>query len=87
MAGKREAKREDLKARLIAATRARIEQSGLAGLRARDITKDAGCALGGLYNAFDDLDHLILTVNLETLTLMQEALGEAVADATDPARR
>jgi hypothetical protein len=42
----REAKREDLRARLIAATRARMEKSGLTGLRARDITSDAGALYG-----------------------------------------
>ncbi len=47
MAGRREEKREDLKARLIYAARNRIADHGLANLRARDITQDAGCALGG----------------------------------------
>ena len=48
MAGKREMKREDLKARLIEAARNRIILDGLTRLRARDVTQDAGCALGGL---------------------------------------
>ncbi|TIW14977.1 MAG: hypothetical protein E5V70_05110 [Mesorhizobium sp.] len=36
-------------------------------MRARDITADAGCALGALYTAFADLDKLILHVNSATL--------------------
>ena len=63
MTTKRDARREDLKGRLIEAAQARIQSSGLAGLRARDITADAGCALGALYTAFADLDDLILHVN------------------------
>lgn len=82
MSGKREAKRADLKARLISAASRRIEESGLANLRARDVTADAGCALGGLYNAFDDLDHLIMVVNLETLSMMETALSEAATANT-----
>lgn len=84
MAGKREAKRADLTARLIAAARGRIEQAGLASLRARDITADAGCALGGLYTVFDDLDHLILTVNFETLSMLERALSDAAGPGGDP---
>ncbi|QIA24685.1 hypothetical protein [Mesorhizobium sp. AA22] len=50
-------------------------------MRARDITADAGCALGALYTAFADLDKLILHVNSATLArlgaaLRQEATGE-----------
>ncbi|MEF2074754.1 TetR-like C-terminal domain-containing protein [Consotaella aegiceratis] len=52
--------------------------NGLRGLRARDVTADAGCALGGLYTAFEDLDELVIHVNSDTL----RRLGEAVADAT-----
>jgi len=39
----------------------------------------AGCALGGLYNAFGDLDELVLHVNARTL----DSLNEAIASARD----
>jgi AcrR family transcriptional regulator len=67
MTDKRRAKREDLRSRLIEAASTRIGQGGLKELRARDVTKDAGCALGAIYTAFRDLDDLILHVNSETL--------------------
>lgn len=67
MAGKREAKREEFRARLVEAASARIARSGLKGLRARDVTGDTASALGGLYNAFADLDDLVLHVNSATL--------------------
>jgi AcrR family transcriptional regulator len=79
----REAKREDLRARLIAATRARMEKSGLNGLRARDITTDAGCALGALYTVFTDLDALVLEINSQTLRDLDAIMTERVAGVSD----
>ena len=79
MPGKREEKRDDLRERLVAAATARIARSGLAGLRARDVTSDAGCALGALYTAFEDLDGLIYAVTARTLAALEHALREAVA--------
>lgn len=84
MAGKRETKREDLKARLIEAARNRIILDGLAKLRARDVTQDAGCALGGLYTVFRDLDELVLTVNSSTLTMIEQGLTPNLAGTEDP---
>ena len=84
MAGKRETKREDLKARLIEAARNRIILDGFAKLRARDVTQDAGCALGGLYTAFADLDELVLHVNSSTLAMIEASLTPALAGKEDP---
>ena len=84
MKTRRSAKREDLKDRLIEAAQARIRASGLQGLRARDVTADAGCALGALYNAFADLDDLILHVNSLTLASLGVALDKEAARAIDP---
>jgi AcrR family transcriptional regulator len=87
MAGTREMKREDLKARLIEAARARVIENGLANLRARDVTQDAGCALGGLYTAFQDLDELVLHVNASTLGMLEQNLVAGLAGESDPARQ
>ena len=87
MTAKRDAKREDLRGRLIEAAQARIQASGLAGLRARDITADAGCALGALYTAFADLDELILHVNSITLARLGEALQQEATGAAEPGAR
>jgi AcrR family transcriptional regulator len=83
MSSLRETKREDLRARLIAAAKARMETSGLTGLRARDITSGAGCALGALYTAFADLDALVLEVNAQTLRQLDAIMSEAVAKVAD----
>jgi AcrR family transcriptional regulator len=77
MAGPR-TKKEDLKARLVAAGTDLIRDQGLKGLRARDIAERAGAALGGLYTVFPDLDGLILTVNSGTLKRLETALETAI---------
>ncbi len=84
MRNKREGARDDLKKRLIDAAEARIAGGGLRGLKARDVTADAGCALGGLYNAFDDLDQLVLQVNARTLARLGAALAASVPGDADP---
>ncbi|MCG7522427.1 TetR/AcrR family transcriptional regulator [Ruegeria sp. Ofav3-42] len=77
-------KKEILKEKILIAAKKRIETQGLAALRARDVTKDAGCALGSLYNAFEDLDLLILAVNSRTLARLHTSLQTASALQTAP---
>ena len=79
-------RREGLKDRILLAAEARIVAGGVATLRARDVMADAGAALGGLYNAFADLDDVVLHVNSRTLGRLRAALAEAVAGEPDPAR-
>lgn len=83
MSNKREEARDDLRKRLIDAAEARIAAQGLRGLKARDVTADAGCALGALYTAFDDLDRLILQVNSRTLARLGGELQAAVPQGAD----
>ena len=84
MTGKRDARREDLRRRLIAAAAARIEAGGLRNLGARDVTSDAGCALGSLYTAFKDLDDLVVHVNSVTLARLGAAISAAREGADGP---
>jgi AcrR family transcriptional regulator len=68
-----------MRKRLLDAAENQIRQQGIAHLRARDVTQEAGCALGSLYNAFDDLDLLVLAVNARTIARLRAALLAAVA--------
>ena len=77
-------KREILKENILNAAEKRMETQGLVALRARDVTKDAGCALGSLYNAFEDLDLLILAVNSRTIARLHASLKAASATQEDP---
>ena len=81
MAGKVEARRAILRDALILHAHTRIERDGLKNLRARDLAKDAGCALGAIYNVFGDLNELVLAVNARTFHSLGAAVAEALADA------
>ncbi len=80
----REIKRNNLRDRLTTSAERLIAENGLRGLKARDITKDAGCALGAIYNAVEDLDELVMLVNSRTLARLGNALHEAGAEESDP---
>ncbi|WP_298860683.1 TetR-like C-terminal domain-containing protein [uncultured Sulfitobacter sp.] len=64
--------------RLIEAAESEIAEHGLQGLKARNVTTKAGCALGGLYNVVTDLDGLIILVNSKTLARLGDTLKEVV---------
>lgn len=84
MAGKREAKKQELRRRLIEAARSLISENGISGLRARDIAAEAGCALGGLYTVFKDLNALTMEVNSRTLRTLGEDVAQAIEGIDDP---
>lgn len=79
-------RREALRERILTAAEARIVAGGVSELRARDVMADAGAALGGLYNAFDDLDDVVLHVNSRTLGRLEATLTAARRAAGDPAQ-
>jgi AcrR family transcriptional regulator len=70
-------RREQLRTALIDAAEGIIARDGLAALRARDLAAAAGCALGAIYNVFDDLDAIVFAANMRTLALLDRHLGEA----------
>jgi AcrR family transcriptional regulator len=74
--GKAAERRQNLRDALIRAAEHTISREGLAGLRARDLAKEVGCALGAIYNVFPDLDALVLAVNARTLAAFDQFLGE-----------
>ncbi|MEP3198623.1 MAG: TetR/AcrR family transcriptional regulator [Lentilitoribacter sp.] len=80
---KQDEKRSLLKQKVFDSAFERINQDGLTGLRARDIAKDAGCSLGSLYNAYQDLDDLILHVNSRVLEMLKEDISTSVVEDQD----
>src|SRR5882724_9413222 len=64
-----------LRTRLIDAAECTIAANGIAALRARDLAREAGCAVGTIYNVFEHLDELILCVGSRTLAMLDSALG------------
>ncbi|SLN45378.1 TetR/AcrR family transcriptional regulator [Pseudooctadecabacter jejudonensis] len=85
MSGKVAARRAALRDTLIVNAERRIASNGLKNLRARDLAKDANCALGAIYNVFGDLDDLVLTVNARTFRHLGAAVAEALSDAPQDA--
>ena len=66
MPTKAEIRRKDLRDRLIDIAEQVIRKDGLGAIKARDLATQAGCALGAIYNVFDDLGDLVLEVNART---------------------
>ncbi|AWN37235.1 TetR/AcrR family transcriptional regulator [Methylobacterium radiodurans] len=82
-ADRRGERRAALREALIGAAERTVAEQGLAALRARDLARAAGCAVGAIYTVFPDLDALALAVNLRTLNLFDAALGPVDAPAPD----
>lgn len=77
-------RRGALREALIEAAETAIAAGGLAQLKARDLARAAGCALGAIYTVFPDLDALILAVNARTLDRIDRAMREAGATGEAP---
>lgn len=84
MAGKVEERRAALRDRLVEAAETRIARDGVAALRARDLAKDAGCAVGAIYNAFADMDAIVMAVNGRTFKRLGTQVKAAVAQKQSP---
>jgi AcrR family transcriptional regulator len=82
MSEKMEHRKAALRSKLVEAAELRIDRDGLQALRARDLAKDAGCALGAIYNVFDDLNGIIMAVNGRTFHQLGLAVAAAVHGAT-----
>ncbi|MEM8537052.1 MAG: TetR/AcrR family transcriptional regulator, partial [Pseudomonadota bacterium] len=88
MARKTEARRKELREALILIAERTIAKDGLGALRARDLAKEAGCAVGAIYNVFGDLTDLALAVNARTFHRLGADVAAALADApTDPVKQ
>src|SRR6516164_10889056 len=66
-----------LREQLIDAAERTIASKGLAALRARDLARETGCAVGTIYNVFEHLDELVLCVGSRTLAMLDAALEAA----------
>ena len=83
MAGKVEARKALLREALIDAAEAQIRLGGLSTLKARPLAQAAGCALGAIYNIFDDLDALVRAVTARTFRRLGAFVSARVTEAAD----
>ena len=81
MAKQTAAKREALREKLIGIAERHIQVDGLGSLRARTLANEAGCAVGAIYNVFDDLTGLVLAVNGRTFGRIGEGVAGIMAEA------
>ena len=76
-------RREDLRERLLDIAEAEVRANGSASLRARSLAVEAGCAVGAIYNVFDDMTGLTLAVNLRTFKRLGAFVSETIAESPD----
>ncbi len=81
MAKDTKARHAALREKLIDVAEAQIAQQGLHTLKARDVARSAGCALGAIYTHFDDLPSLTMAVNGRTFRRLGAFVADAVARA------
>lgn len=67
-------RRDRLRDRILDAAERAIAEQGLSGLKAREVARGAGCALGAIYTVFADLDEVILRVGARTLARLEKEL-------------
>lgn len=87
MSTKSQIRREQLREKLVEAAERRIDRDGLKDLRARDLAKDAGCALGAIYNVFEDLNAIVMAVNGRTFRRLGQAVGSSFDGNEPPVER
>lgn len=80
---KTEQRHADLRQRLIEIAAAQIATEGAASLKARDLAARAGCAVGAIYNVFDDMTALVMQVNLQSFAALRQVADDAIRDAAD----
>jgi AcrR family transcriptional regulator len=73
-----------LREALVGAAAKTIAKRGLAGLKARALADEAGCAVGAIYNVVSDLDELILHANARALAALEKALTATVTSGQAP---
>jgi AcrR family transcriptional regulator len=75
---------DELRELIIKETTHLLERDGLEGLSAREIAKRVGYSPGTLYNVFENLDDLLLTIEARLLDRLSQHLAET--DQTGPPR-
>lgn len=64
-----------------------VAEEGMGALKARALAAEAGCAVGAIYNVFDDMTGLVLDVNGRTFKRMGDAIRSAVPEGAPPVER
>lgn len=85
---KTETRRAELREALVNLAEAQIRREGMASVKARDLAREAGCAVGAIYNVVTDLTELIMAVNGRTFTRIgKEVAGAVIGHEAEPPER
>lgn len=75
---------QELRASILAAATEIISAQGTSALSTRKIARKIGCAVGTIYNIFSNIDEVILTINVATMTKLQAQLLAETRQDDDP---
>jgi AcrR family transcriptional regulator len=75
---------QELQSSILQIATAAVAANGTSALSTRKIAKEIGCAHGTIYNIFDNLDAIILSINGTSLDRLQEQLRSDVQNVEDP---
>lgn len=84
MAKKTDERRDALRNLLTDLAEEAVRTDGMSSLRARSLASKAGCAVGAIYNVFDDMTGLVMAVNGRTFQSLGAHVSEAVARQDNP---
>ncbi|MCK5375065.1 MAG: TetR/AcrR family transcriptional regulator [Alphaproteobacteria bacterium] len=85
MARRNDHSREELKTMIINSSWKIVSKHGLEGLTARRIAQDIGYAPGTIYNLFNSMEDLYLSLNAKTLDLLYDVLNDSTCN--DPQKK
>jgi AcrR family transcriptional regulator len=80
----RQERRAALREKLIEIADEKIGVDGLNSVTARYLSGEAGCALGAIYNMFDDMNELFMAVNLRSFTALGAQVKSGLAPLDNP---
>lgn len=89
MVGKVQKRRDELRVRLIDIAEDIIATDGIDAVKARNLAKRAECAVGAIYNVFDDLQDIVIAVNGRTFRQLGLAVSARIQgmDTAAPTER
>ena len=83
----REARRASKQKHILATAHRLLRQHGHERLSLRDVARSAGMSPAGMYEFFEDREHLVATLGSATSARLSRSLRRATRDAADPVER
>ena len=75
---------QELHATILTVATQIIKDEGMKSLSIRKIAKEIGCAVGTIYNIFNSIDDIFLTINAATMTRLYKQLQQEAQEESDP---